>query len=99
MSKMKLKAKVANGVVEVKGMLKHEMLSYQEAERKKVPTNFLTHIIATVGSDTVFEMSVSQFVSKDPFIKFNYNGASGDVIVIKSVDLLGNKDEDKVTVK
>lgn len=99
MSNMKLKAKVANGIVEVKGMLKHEMLSFQEAERKKVPTNFLTYIVATVGSEVVFEMSVSQFVSKDPFIKFNYNGASGDTIVVKSVDLLGNKDEETVVVK
>ncbi|MFZ9659114.1 MAG: thiosulfate oxidation carrier complex protein SoxZ [Arcobacteraceae bacterium] len=99
MSNMKLKAKVANGVVEVKGMLKHEMLSYQEAERKKVPTNFLTHIKATVGSEVVFEMSVSQFVSKDPFIKFNFAGAAGDVVVINSVDLLGNKDQETVAVK
>ena len=99
MSNMKLKAKVANGVVEVKGMLKHEMLSYQEAERKKVPTNFLTHIKATVGSEVVFEMSVSQFVSKDPFIKFTYKGGAGDEIVVKSVDLLGEKSEAKVAVK
>jgi sulfur-oxidizing protein SoxZ len=80
-------------------MFKHEMLSYQEAERKKVATNFLTHIIATVGSETVFEMSVSQFVSKDPFIKFTYKGSKGDEVVIKTVDLLGNKEEDKVVVK
>ena len=99
MADMKLKAKAKDGIVEVKGMIKHEMLSYQEAERKKVPTNFLTHIIATVGSDTVFEMSVSQFVSKDPFLKFNYKGAAGDTIVVKSVDLAGEKSEAKVAVK
>jgi sulfur-oxidizing protein SoxZ len=99
MADMKLKAKAKDGIVEVKGMIKHEMLSYQEAERKKVPTNFLTHIIGTVGSDTVFEMSVSQFVSKDPFLKFNFKGAAGDVIVVKSVDLAGEKSEAKVAVK
>ncbi|MDX9742417.1 MAG: thiosulfate oxidation carrier complex protein SoxZ [Arcobacteraceae bacterium] len=96
---MKLKAKASNGIVEVKSMFKHEMLSYQEAERKKVPANFLTYIVATVGSETVFEMSVSQFVSKDPFIKFTYKGGAGDEIVVKTVDLLGNKEEDKVVVK
>ncbi len=99
MADMKLKAKAKDGIVEVKGMIKHEMLSYQEAERKKVPTNFLTHIVATVGGETVFEMSVSQFVSKDPFLKFNYKGAAGDEIVVKSVDLLGEKSEAKVAVK
>jgi sulfur-oxidizing protein SoxZ len=96
---MKVKAKEKSGIVEIKAMFKHEMLSYQEAERKKVATNFLTHIIATVGSETVFEMSVSQFVSKDPFIKFTYKGSKGDEVVIKTVDLLGNKEEDKVVVK
>ena len=99
MADMKLKAKAKDGIVEVKGMIKHEMLSYQEAERKKVPTNFLTHIIATVGGETVFEMSVSQFVSKDPFLKFNFKGAAGDEIIIKSVDLLGEKSDGKVVVK
>ena len=99
MADMKLKAKAKDGIVEVKGMIKHEMLSYQEAERKKVPTNFLTHIIATVGGETVFEMSVSQFVSKDALLKFNYKGAAGDEIVVKSVDLLGEKSEAKVAVK
>lgn len=44
-------------------------------------------------------MSVSQFVSKDPFIKFVYKGAVGDEVVIKSVDLLGEKSESKVAVK
>ncbi len=96
---MKLKAKASNGIVEVKCMFKHDMLSYSEAERKKVPANFLTYIIATVGSETVFEMSVSQFVSKDPFIKFTYKGGIGDEIVIKTVDLLGQKEQDKIAVK
>ncbi|MDD2697768.1 MAG: thiosulfate oxidation carrier complex protein SoxZ [Arcobacteraceae bacterium] len=96
---MKLKAKVKDGIVEVKSMFKHDMLSYQEAERKKVPANFLTYIVATVGTDVVFEMSVSQFVSKDPFIKFTFKGAAGDEVVVKTTDLLGNKEEDKVTVK
>jgi sulfur-oxidizing protein SoxZ len=96
---MKVKAKEKDGIVEIKAMFKHDMLSYQEAERKKVPANFLTYIIATVGADTVFEMSVSQFVSKDPFIKFTYKGSKGDEVVIKTVDLLGNKEEDKVVVK
>lgn len=96
---MKLKAKVKDGIVEVKCMFKHDMLSYQEAERKKVATNFLTYIVATVGADTVFEMSVSQFISKDPFIKFTYKGAAGDKIVVKTTDLLGTKEEDTVEVK
>jgi sulfur-oxidizing protein SoxZ len=96
---MKLKAKAKDGIVEVKSMFKHEMLSYQEAERKKVPANFLTYIVATVGSETVFEMSVSQFVSKDPFIKFTYKGGAGDEIVVKTTDLLGKTEEDKVVVK
>jgi hypothetical protein len=44
-------------------------------------------------------MSVSQFVSKDPFLKFNFKGAAGDELIIKSVDLLGEKSEGKVVVK
>lgn len=40
MADIKLKAKAKDGLVEVKGMIKHEMLSYQEAERKKFQQTF-----------------------------------------------------------
>jgi len=44
MAKIRIKAKEKKGIVKVKAMAKHPMLSYQEAERAKKEANFITHI-------------------------------------------------------
>jgi sulfur-oxidizing protein SoxZ len=96
---MKLKAKEKKGIVEVKGMAKHPMLSYDEAKRKKTEANFITHMIATVGGETVYEVSSSQFLSKDPFVKFSFHGKKGEELTVNWVDLLGKTNETKVAIK
>ena len=94
---MKIKAKAKKGITEVKAMAKHPMLSYDEAKRKKTEANFITHMVATVGGATVFEMSSSQFLSANPYIKFSFHGgAAGEEITVKWVDLLGKS---KTTTK
>lgn len=94
---MRIKAKAKKGKTLVKAMAKHPMLSYQEAERKKTKANFITHMVATVGGATVFEMSSSQFLSANPYVKFSFQGGEkGEKITIKWVDLLGKS---KTTTK
>jgi len=46
---MRIKAKSKGGITTVKVMAKHAMLSYQEAEKKKVEVNFITHVVAKLG--------------------------------------------------
>jgi sulfur-oxidizing protein SoxZ len=96
---MKIKAKEKKGVVTVKAMAKHPMLSYEEAKRKKTEANFITHMIATVGGATVFEMSSSQFLSANPYVAFDFHGKAGEEVVIKWVDLLGKTAEGKAAIK
>ena len=40
----KIKAKLKDGIVEVKALATHPMLSYQEAERAKKEVNFIPFI-------------------------------------------------------
>lgn len=96
---MRIKAKEKSGIVEIKMMATHPMLSYQEAERAKKAANFITHITAKVGADVVFDASTSQFLSKDPYIKFNYKGAKDEEIEITWVDLSGATTTAKEKVK
>ncbi|RXJ84024.1 thiosulfate oxidation carrier complex protein SoxZ [Arcobacter sp. CECT 8985] len=92
MAKTRIKAKLRNGVVRVKTLSKHPMLSYVEAERAKKEANFITYFVAEVNGKVVFEVSTSQFLSKDPYIKFAFTGAQkGDKITITWVDLKGTK--------
>ena len=92
---MKIKAKLKNGVVEVKAMAKHEMMTYDVAEKKtgdRNNANYITHVSGTVNGETVLDMTTSQFLSKNPIFKFGFKGigAAGDKLVMTWVDLKGN---------
>ena len=96
----KIKAKLKDGIVEVKALVTHPMLSYQEAERAKKEVNFITYVVAKVGDKVVFEASTSQFLSKDPYIKFSFKGANaGDTIELTWKDLKGNTDVSTEVIK
>jgi sulfur-oxidizing protein SoxZ len=101
LGKARIKAKAKKGMVTVKSMMKHPQLSYQEAERAKKKADFITHIVASVDGTTVFEMSGSQFLSKNPYIKFafNDNGYKGKKLEMTVATLLGEKKTFKGKIK
>ena len=91
---MRIKAKLKNGVVSVKAMAKHEMMTYDVAEKKtgdRNNANYITHLSGTVNGETVLDMTTSQFLSKNPIFKFEFKGigAAGDKLVMTWVDLKG----------
>jgi len=102
---MKIKAKLKKGVVEVKAMAKHEMMTYDIAEKKtgsRDNANFITHIDAKVGDKTVLDASTSQFLSKNPIFKFKFKAdgfKKGDELVMTWVDLKGNTKTSKSKLK
>jgi sulfur-oxidizing protein SoxZ len=97
---MKIKAKLEGDVVKVKALLKHEMLTYDQAKKKGKEANFITHIIAKCNNKVVFEMSSSQFLSKNPLVKFAFKGAkAGDEVEITWKDLKGNTKSKATKIK
>lgn len=99
LGKARIKAKEKNGVVEVKMMGKHPQLSYQEAQRAKKEPDFITHVLVTVGGKTVHEVSSSQFLSKDPYFKFDFKGSKGEEMEVTMTTLLGEKETFKEKIK
>lgn len=90
MANTKIKAKLKDGIVEVKALSTHPMLSYQEAKRANKEANFITYMVAKVGDKVVYEVSTSQFLSKDPYMKFSFKGANaGDTVEVTWKDLKG----------
>jgi len=87
--KMKIKAKSKKGVVKAKIAITHNMLTYDQAKRKGKEANFITHITATVGDKVVYDASTSQFLSKNPLIKFKFHGNKGDMLKITYTQLKG----------
>lgn len=91
---MKVKAKLSKDVVEVKVLAKSPMAGKEEAEKKKIEVEFITHITAKSNGVVVWEASTGPFLSKDPYFQFSYKGAKvGDEL---SVDWINNKGETKV---
>lgn len=92
---MKVKAKLKKGEISAKVMFKHDMLTYDQAEKKlgdREKSNFITHITATVNDKVVYEASTSQFLSKNPIIKFKAKGAEfkkGDKFVVTYTQRIG----------
>jgi sulfur-oxidizing protein SoxZ len=104
MAGIKVKAKLKNGVVNVKAMAKHAMMTYNMAEKKtgdRENANFITHLSATVNGETVLDMSTSQFLSKNPIFKFQFKGigAKGDKVEMVAVDRKGKTYKGKGKIK
>jgi len=88
--KTRIKAKLKKGIVTVKALASHEMLSYLEAKNAKKEANFITYMVAKVNDKIVYEVSTSQFLSKNPYVKFQFRGAEkGDKVEITWTDLKG----------
>ena len=85
--KTRIKAKLKKGIVTVKAMANHAMMSHQEAKRAKKDFNWITYLTATANGKIVYEVSTSQFLSKNPYIKFKFKA-----------DAVGVKKGDKVTI-
>lgn len=87
--KMKIKAKEKDGLVKAKVSISHNMLTYDQAKKKGLEANFITHITASVGEKIVYDASTSQFLSKNPLVKFSFNGKKGEVLKIVYTQLKG----------
>lgn len=87
--KMKIKAKEKDGIVKVRISISHEMLTYAQAKKKGIEVNFITHITGLIGKRVVYDASTSQFLSKNPLLKFSFIGKKGKVLTIIYQDLKG----------
>jgi len=99
MGKMRIKAKEKKGVVTVKAMIKHPMLSYTEAKKKHKKANFITSIVAKVDGKIVYEATTSQFLSKNPYLKFKFNGSKGGKVELTSTELSGKTQTGTAKIK
>jgi len=99
MGTMRIKAKEKDGIVNVMAMIKHPMLTYDQAKKQGKEPNFIVYIVGKVGDKTVYEVSTSQFLSKNPFLKFKFKGKKGEELELSWIDLKGNSDSKKVKIK
>lgn len=94
---MKVRAKLKKGVVEVKLLAKHPM---ESGLRKGKPAKYMTTLNASVKGNKVFSIHTSAGISKDPYFKFYFKGASkGDKIMLDWIDNTGATAKKTVKIK
>lgn len=98
---MKTKAKIKNGVVEIRLLADHPMETglAKDKEGKEIPAHFIEDLSAEVGGKTVFVARLGPAVSKDPYLKFFYRGKSGDKVALRWRDNKGMEETAEVSVK
>lgn len=104
MGKMKVKAKEKKGVVSVKVLAKSPMAGKEEAEKKKIKVEFITHMTATVNGTVVWEASTGPFLSKNPYMQFAFDlaaagGKKGDKVELLAVDSNGKEQKGSRKIK
>ena len=104
MAGIKAKAKLKNGVVKVKAMIKNPSMTYDQAKKKtgnRDDANFITHLTATLNGETVADLSTSQFLSKNPIFKFEFKGigAKKDKIKLVAMSNHGKAYKGKAKIK
>ena len=84
---MKVKAKLKKGNVEVKVLAKSPMAGKEEAQKKKIAVEFITHMTAKANGKVVWEASTGPFLSKDPYMQFVFDAAKAGVKAGDKVDV------------
>ncbi|MFA6196074.1 MAG: thiosulfate oxidation carrier complex protein SoxZ [Sulfurimonas sp.] len=99
MANMKIKAKEKDGVVGVKAMFTSLMADKEEAEKKKITSEFITQIVAKNNGVVVFEVTTSGFMAENPLFKFSYKGKVGDKLEVTTTDNSGKTETETEVVK
>ncbi len=102
MAKIKIRAKVKNGVASVKSLIPHPMEtgSRRDADGNVVPAHYIETVVCEHNGEVVMTAEWGPSVSKDPYFAFKVAEAkSGDTIRIAWTDNLGESSANEVTLK
>jgi len=102
-NKMRVRAKLKNGVTEVKALINHPMETGQRKDKKTgklIPAHFIEEVLCEYKGETVMKANLSGGISKNPYLGFRLSGiASGDTLKIAWKDNAGGSDAMEVAVK
>ena len=98
---MKIRAKMAGDVADIKVMMAHPMENGQRKDSagKAIPPHFIQNITVTVAGKTVIQGQTGTSVSRNPVFGFKVKGAkAGDKVAITWHDNKGDSRTDETTI-
>ncbi len=103
MAKIRVKAKVKDGVAQVKCLMQHEMETGTRIDSKTgelVPAHYITEVVAEHNGKVVMRANWGPAVSKNPYFAFKFrNAKAGDTVKVSWVDNTGESDSVEETLK
>jgi sulfur-oxidizing protein SoxZ len=102
MAGIKAKAKLKDGVVKVKALMKHPMETGQRKDKagNKIPAHHITEVTIQTAGKTLMTANYGPAVSKNPYISMVVSGlAKGDTLTVAWVDNKGANASTDVVVK
>lgn len=98
---MKIRAKLAGDVAEIKVLMSHPMENGQrkDASGAAIPQHFIQNLSVEVAGKPVIQGQTGTSVSRNPVFGFKVKGAkAGDKVVIKWRDNKGESRSDETTI-
>ncbi len=94
MAQTKVRARLKNGVTQVKVLVKHPMETGGRNDKKtgeKIPAHFVKDVTCKLNDTVVMQADWTAGISKNPYFSFDFTGGeAGDKVTIIWVD---NKEE------
>ena len=102
-SSIKMRAKLENGRVTVKALIKHPMETGRRKDPESgelVPAHFIQKVHAEHGGQQVFRGYWGTGVSANPFISFTFEGGGkGEIVKLIWVDNQGRSDSAETSIR
>ena len=100
---IKIRAKQKGDTTTVKCLMTHVMetgLRKNSKTGELIPAHFISEVMAEAGGKTVMSANWSGGISKNPYLSFDFTGASkGDEIKISWIDNKGGTDSGTAKIK
>jgi len=100
---IKMRARLKGDVCEVKSLIKHPMETGQRKDKKTgkpIPAHFIQEVVCEHNGTEVLAAQWGTPVSKNPYLSFEFGGASkGDKVTLSWVDNKGEKDSAEATIR
>lgn len=100
--KMRVRAKIKNGVTQVKALMSHPMETglRKDTEGNPIPAHHITDVEVKMNDKVVLTAYWGGSVSQNPFMSFEIDGgAPGDTLSIMWKDNKGESQSKEVTLK
>ncbi len=99
---MKVRAKLAGDVLDVKILISHTMETGQRKDAKSgqvVPAHFIQNVTVDLNGKTAVAAQWGAAISKDPFLGLKLKGAkAGDTVTVNWEDNKGGKGSGATTI-